>query len=199
MTRGLFRYGSSDVALYRTIRSGISASGMPRLGLPEERVWRLISYVRSLSENPRVSIPGDPERGKLILSSRSDCSRCHMVNGVGGRLGPDLSEIGWMRSPQHLRSSILNPNREVDRGYRSVEAVQKGGQVIRGVPLNEDAYSIQLMDLEENLHSLWKSDLEDLRQEDRSWMPSYQGAFTGSELDDLVAYLYSLRRKTDSP
>ncbi len=199
LTRGLFRYGSSDVALYRTIRSGISASGMPRLGLPEERVWRLISYVRSLSENPRVTIPGDPERGKQILSSQSDCKRCHLVNGEGGRLGPDLSEIGWMRSPQHLRSSILNPNREVDRGYRSVEAVQKGGQVIRGVPLNEDAYSIQLMDLEENLHSLWKSDLEDLRQEDRSWMPSYQGAFTGSELDDLVAYLYSLRRKKDSP
>lgn len=71
--------------------------------------------------------------------------------------------------------------------------------MINGVPLNEDTYSIQLMDLEENLHSLWKNDLEELRQEDQSWMPSYRRTFSDGELDDLVAYLYSLRRKTNAP
>ena len=200
LTRPRFRYGSSDAALYRTIRSGISKSGMPRLGSPDSRVWRVLAYVRSLSQSAReLDVPGDPARGRQLFAGRGDCSRCHMVDGAGGRVGPDLSEIAWMRSTRHLRTSILDPNQEVDRGYRSIEAVQKGGQVIRGVPLNEDPYSIQLIDLEENLHSLIKSDLEELRQEDRSWMPSYQGVFTGSELDDLVAYLYSLRRKANSP
>jgi cytochrome c oxidase cbb3-type subunit 3 len=200
LTRAQFRYGSSDAALYRTIRSGISKSGMPRLGAPDSRVWRVLAHVRSLSQSAREQdVPGDPERGRELFSGRGDCSRCHMVDGHGGRVGPDLSEIAWMRSTRHLRTSILDPNQEVDRGYRSIEAVQKNGQVIRGVPLNEDPYSIQLMDLEEDLHSLIKSDLEELRQEDRSWMPAYQGVFSGSELDDLVAYLYSLRRKTDSP
>ncbi len=200
LTRGQFRYGSSDAALYRTIRSGISKSGMPRLGSPDSRVWRVLAFVRSLSQSTREQdVPGDPVRGRELFSGKGDCSRCHMVDGLGGRVGPDLSEIAWMRSTRHLRTSILKPNQEVDRGYRSIEAVQKGGQIIRGVPLNEDPYSIQLMDLEENLHSLIKSDLEELRQEDRSWMPSYQRIFSGSELDDLVAYLYSLRRKTNLP
>ena len=87
----------------------------------------------------------------------------------------------------------------MDRHYRSVRIVEESGRVINGVPLNEDTYSIQLMDLEENLHSLWKSDLEELRQEDTSWMPSYRGTFSDGELDDLVAYLYSLRRKNNTP
>ena len=55
------------------------------------------------------------------------------------------------------------------------------------------------MDLQENLHSLWKRDLDEIRQEEKSWMPSYQGTFSDSELNDLVSYLYSLRRKTDEP
>ncbi len=200
LTRGRFRYGSSDAALFRTIRSGISKSGMPRLGSPDIRVWRVLAYVRSLSQSAEEqNVPGHPARGRELFAGRGDCVRCHMVDGAGGRVGPDLSDIAWMRSTRHLRTSILDPNQEVDRGYRSIEAVEKGGKVIRGVPLNEDSYSIQLIDLEENLHSLIKSDLEELRQEDRSWMPGYQGVFTGSELDDLVAYLYSLRREKDSP
>ena len=119
------------------------------------------------------------------------------INGVGGRLGPDLSDIGWLRSTRHLKSSIIDPDLDIDRRYLSLHILKKDGQAIQGVPLNEDSYSIQLMDLQENLHSLWKRDLEELRQEERSWMPSYQGTFSESELDDLVSYLYSLRRKTE--
>ena len=200
LTRGQFRYGSSDSALYQTIRSGVSESGMPRLGSPPERVWRVVAYVRSLSRSGREAVvPGDPVQGKRLYLEKGDCSRCHKVDRMGGRLGPELSEIGWMRSTRHLRSSIINPNQEVDRHYRSLHIQEKGGRVIQGVPLNEDSYSIQLMDLEENLHSFWKRDLEEIRQENTSWMPSYQGVFTEGELDDLVAYLYSLRRKANSP
>jgi len=110
-----------------------------------------------------------------------------------------LSEIGWLRSTKHLKSSILNPDEDIDRRYLSVHILKKDGQRVQGVPLNEDSYSIQLMDLQENLHSLWKRDLEEVRQEERSWMPGYQGTFSESEVDDLVSYLYSLRGKTDEP
>ena len=130
---------------------------------------------------------------------KGDCSRCHTINGKGGRLGPNLSEIGWLRSTKHLKSSILNPDEDIDRRYLSVHILKKDGQRVQGVPLNEDSYSIQLMDLQEILHSLWKRDLEEVRQEERSGMPGYQGTFSESEVDDLVSYLYSLRGKTDEP
>jgi putative heme-binding domain-containing protein len=171
---------------------------MPRLGMPDETVWQVVAYVRSLSRSARkINVPGNPLRGKQLFLGKGDCNRCHMVDGVGGRLGPDLSEIGWLRSTRHLKSSVLNPDNDIDRRYLSVRVLTKGGQAIQGVPLNEDSFSIQLMDLQENLHSLWKRDLDEVRQEERSWMPSYQGTFSDSELDDLVSYLYSLRRKTD--
>ncbi len=121
-----------------------------------------------------------------------------MVGGAGGRLGPDLSDIGWRRSPGHLRSSILRPNEDIDRKYWSVQIIDGSGQAISGIRLNEDSYSIQIMDMRENLLSLWKSDLKELKQTKRSWMPGFEQAFSPSELEDLVAYLYSLRRKADS-
>ncbi len=202
LRQGQFRHGGSDAGLFRSIRFGISDSGMPRLGggMSEERIWQVVAYVRSLSRSAReVDVPGNPVRGKQLYLGKGDCSRCHTINGVGGRLGPDLSEIAWLRSTRHIKSSIINPDQDIDRRYLSLHILKKDGQAIQGVPLNEDSYSIQLMDLQENLHSLWKRDLEEIRQEERSWMPSYQGTFSDSELDDLVSYLYSLRGKTDEP
>ena len=202
LRRGQFRHGGSDAGLFRSIRFGISDSGMPRLGggMSEERIWQVVAYVRSLSRSAReIDVPGNPVQGEQLYLGKGDCSRCHTINGVGGRLGPNLSEIGWLRSTKHLKSSIINPDEDIDRRYLSLHILKKGGQRVQGVPLNEDSYSIQLMDLQENLHSLWKRDLEEVRQEERSWMPSYQGTFSESELDDLVSYLYSLRGRTDEP
>ena len=200
LRRGQFRHGGSDAGLFRSIRFGISASGMPRLGMPDERVWQVVAHVRSLSRSAKeIDVPGNAVQGKQLYLDKGDCSRCHTINGVGGRLGPDLSDIGWLRSTRHLKSSIIDPDLDIDRRYLSLHILKKDGQAIQGVPLNEDSYSIQLMDLQENLHSLWKRDLDEIRQEKRSWMPSYQGTFSDSEVDDLVSYLYSLRRKTDEP
>lgn len=200
LTREQFRYGSSDAALYRTIRGGISASEMPGMGLlPEKHIWQMVTYVRSLSRrSPVERLSGDPANGEKLFFEKGQCARCHIVNGRGGRLGNELSDIGWMRSPQHLRVSILNPNEAVSRRYWSFQVTDREGRIIEGIRVNEDTYSIQILDLEENFHSLWKRDLPEIRVQKTSWMPSYEDSFTRNELDDLVAYLYSLRRKEKS-
>ena len=196
LTLGEFRHGSSDAALFRTITHGVPGRGMPATFLPESEVWQLVAYVQSLSQRPReTNLPGNPAQGEKLFRGKGDCSQCHMVKGEGGRLGPDLSDIGWLRSPQHLRTSIVQPNGEVDSPYWSVRIVGKDGKTIPGIRLNEDTYSIQVMDMQENLHSYWKRDLSEIRREKASWMPSYEEVFSESEIDDLVAYLYSLRRK----
>jgi putative heme-binding domain-containing protein len=123
-----------------------------------------------------------------------------MVQGEGGSLGPDLSHIGSLRSPAHLRASLLRPGDDVDPAYWAVEAVDKNGRSYHGIRMNEDTYSIQILDMKEDLHSLAKQDLRELRVDPKkSRMPSYEKAFTTSELDDLVAYLYSQQREARQP
>ena len=78
----------------------------------------------------------------------------------------------------------------------TAQAEDKQGNKYSGVRLNEDTYTIQLLDAQRDLITLQKADLRSLRVENKvSPMPSYEGKLTDRELDDLVAYLYSLRRK----
>jgi len=124
----------------------------------------------------------------------------HMVGGRGGAFGPDLTNIGSFRSPAHLRDSILRPNQEINPAYWSVEAVDRSGATYSGIRLNEDTYSIQIIDQNETLRSLAKEDLRTLRVDKKqSRMPTYAGLLTDSEIGDLVAYLYSLERKPKLP
>ena len=70
-----------------------------------------------------------------------------------------------------------------------------GGAPTVGVLLNEDSYSIQLLDMAGRLRSFMKSDVEEIERPQASLMPSFAGRLDDPELDDLVAYLSSLRRR----
>ena len=62
-----------------------------------------------------------------------------------------------------------------------------------GVRLNEDTWSIQVRDMSNKIHSLWKDDLSDLKVEQKTLMPSYRDRLTTQELEDLVAHLVQMR------
>jgi len=200
LTRGQYRRGSSDDAIYKTISRGVPGTPMPATSLAERQLRQLVAYVHTLSGEVRTTAPGHPAAGKTLFAGKGGCAKCHMIRGEGGRLGPDLTTIGSLRSPAHLRASILRPDEEVSPAYWAVEAVDKNGATYSGIRMSEDTYSIQLLDLAENLHSLEKRDLEKLTvNPKKSMMPAYDGAFAAPELDDLVAYLYSLQRNARLP
>jgi putative heme-binding domain-containing protein len=136
---------------------------------------------------------GNAAAGKAIYEGKGGCARCHMVEGRGGLLGPDLTEIGLRRSLKYLADSIVSPSADIDSAYRSATVVTRDGKTIRGVVLNEDDYSIQLRDLREQLRSFLKSEVKEVRPEPESLMPSYKSALSETERNDLVAYLNSLR------
>ena len=115
------------------------------------------------------------------------------IGGSGGRLGPELDEIGLRRSLRFLRDSLIDPGAYVNPEHRSATVVAKDGTKIRGIVLNEDDYSIQLRDMREDLRSFLKSDLKEIRYEKESLMPSYKAALSAAELENLIAYLSSLR------
>jgi len=194
LTLGVFRHGSSDAALFRNILTGIPNTGMGGIYQPDKSIWQVVAYVRSLSRNVgEADLPGDPARGRRLYLTRGSCSDCHRLNGSGGRLGPDLSDLGWRRSPEHIRASIAAPSEAIADDYRTVEVTHRDGRVVRGLYRNEDRYSIQIFDEFENLQSFRKADLTAIDKPGQSLMPPVGSMFRGRDMDDLVAWLYSLR------
>lgn len=194
LTRGVFHHGSSDAELFRNVRNGIPGTDMVGIYRPDTDIWQVVAYLRSLSAQAEVEeVPGDPRQGARLYQTRGGCPACHRLNGSGGRLGPDLSDIGYRRSPEVLEASLARPGEELNPRYRTVRLVTKDGTEVRGVLRNEDSYSIQLLDEGENLRAFLKADLESVDKPQESLMPSFATFFSDRELQDLVAYLYSLK------
>jgi putative heme-binding domain-containing protein len=108
-------------------------------------------------------------------------------------VGPDLSDIGSIRSPGSIQRSLLDPSSQMMPINRPVRVTTKDGTVINGRRLNEDTYSVQLIDDRERLHSILKADVREYTIAKTSPMPSYKGTLTSDELADLLGYLVSLK------
>jgi putative heme-binding domain-containing protein len=196
LTSGEFYHGSSDADLLRNISDGIPGTEMPGVFFSPAQVWQVVAYVRSLSEQgAKESVPGDPASGRRIFRGKGGCPACHLVRGEGGRQGPDLSYIGSQRSAAHLRESILKPSARVEMEYWTARLKTVQGEAVEGYVLNEDTHSIQLLDAKDRLRSIPKTAIREQSIDKTSRMPSYEGKLSDQELDDLVAYLKSLRRE----
>jgi len=163
LTRSTKRHGDGDAELFHTISDCVPGTAMPAngttlqgVGMTDEEIWQIITYLRSVEVKAQVRPLGDSAHGQRLFAS-SGCSRCHMVAGKGGRLGPDLTESAGSRSVDYLTDSIRNPSQRLAQGlleptkefpqeYQSVTVVTRDGRDITGVVLNEDSFSLQMMD-----------------------------------------------------
>ena len=196
LTTGSFVHGDTDAALFATIQRGVPGTEMAgqRADRPPDETWMVVAYLRSLGAGASEAARGDPAAGERIFWDQTKCSTCHMVNGKGGRLGPDLSRIGAARSRKFFEEKIRDPNKDLPPERWLVTVVTRDGQRMTGVRRNEDTFSVQLMDTQERLHSFFKKDVREVTSESRSVMPAFTEAQLDSkQLDDLVAYLVSLR------
>jgi len=194
LTSGKFRHGGTDDDLYRAMRNGIPGTEMPGFPLSGAESVQLLAYVRALG---RAAIPpppdGDAARGLALFAGAGECARCHRVAGMGLRTGPELSDVGSRMSPPDLLASLLRPDERVLPAHWYVRAVTRDGRTITGRRLNEDTYTVQLIDTRDELVSLVKEDLREYELIKKSAMPSYEGKLTREQLADLVAYLASLK------
>jgi putative heme-binding domain-containing protein len=189
-----FRRISTDDDLNRLIQTGIPGTAMPSGRYSTAELGGLVAYVRSMKDFDAAGAgTGDASRGEAIFEEKGNCTSCHRVSGKGSRVAPDLSDIGAVRSADALRRSIIDPTASMLPLNRPVRAVTRDGKVIAGRRLNEDTYTVQLIDSEERLVSLIKADLREYTISTTSTMPSYKEKLSGAELDDLVAYLRKLK------
>jgi putative heme-binding domain-containing protein len=190
LAAGVFYHGGSDADLLKTISDGVPGTEMPGLFYSADRIVQVIAYIRSLSTQPRsAATNGRISEGESIYRV-TGCAQCHRVKGEGGRLGPDLTAVGRLRSTEYLRQSIVEPDADVPQRYWIVKTKAADGTAISGFRLNEDTYTVQILDVDGNLRSCNKT--EPFTIEKKSLMPSYKGRLSAEQIEDLVAYLASL-------
>jgi putative heme-binding domain-containing protein len=191
---GKFRNAVTDQDLTRVITTGIPGTGMQAFRFDASEIAGIVAYLRNMNSFDRGSVKlGDAARGRAVVEGKGDCARCHRIGAQGSRVGPDLSEVGAMRSAGSLLRSLIDPTSQMMPINRPVRAVTRGGKVINGRRLNEDTYTVQLIDEQEKLVSLTKSDLAEYTIATVSPMPSYRDRLTPDEIADAVAYLLSLK------
>jgi putative heme-binding domain-containing protein len=193
---GKFRRASSDQDVLEIVRGGIPGSVMPGFSneLSEVEIKRLAGYLHYLAEAAQsTSAPGDAPRGKIIFEGNGKCFECHRVKDKGSRVGPDLTEIGSVRRLAELERSILEPDAEILPQNRFVRVVTRDDVTVTGRLLNQDTFTVQLIDSEERLRSFERAKLREYVFLDKSPMPSYQSKFSAREVADVVTYLASLK------
>ena len=185
----IFASGATDDRVFQTIRQGVPNTIMPSSTAPDSEIWALVSYIRSLNGGGTAeSARGNPESGERIFWA--SCGSCHIVNGRGGPLGPDLSHITQNQSRDQLIRAVRDPNASIPDGYRTVTVVTRDGQRIRGVRKSEDAFSIQMMDETGHLRGFLKSNVRDVVSETTSLMPAFgPDRLKDSDLTDVLAFL----------
>jgi len=182
LTRAPKKHAHSDAEMFQIISNGIPGTAMPAngtngqgVGMTDEEIWQIVTYIRRQEVKAAAQSLGDAARGKELFYGDANCSMCHMVEGKGGRLGPELTAVGGSRTRDAIIDSVRNPSRRLAPGlteatkefpqeYESVTVVTAEGKQIKGVTLNEDSFSVQIMDAGEHIYLLDKSTLRSFQR-----------------------------------
>ena len=190
------------VSFTAVMEQGIAGTGMPgNWAISDSECHQLYVYINYLKNRGKESPKGDTAKGRMIYTI-SGCANCHMMNGEGNSVGPELSEIGSSRNTSYLRRALIDPgatlpeSTDIDNGYGfslylPVKIITVDGKEITGLRVNEDTYTIQLKDAANNYYSFNKDQLKSVeKQYGQSLMPSFTTKFTDKDIENLVAFLY---------
>ena len=214
LTRAQKKHTHNDAEMFQVISNGIPGTVMPAngtngqgVGMTDEEIWQIITYIRSVEMKAPAKPVGNAEHGKQLFYGEANCSLCHTVAGKGGRVGPELTAVGGSRTREAIIDSVRNPSRRLAWGlteatkefpqeYETVTVVTGDGTEIKGVALNEDNFTVQMMDSSEQVFLLEKDKLRSFKKSRESMMPVYSpNLLSDKDLEDIVAYLISVGAK----
>lgn len=195
-----------DATLGAIIANGIPGTEMPVTRMTDGERAELIKFVRSLGKAEAAQVAGDRAHGEQLFRGKGNCGGCHTVGARGGRIGPDLTNIGERRGPANLRQSLVDPEAEtpenfaqyrkviyIPDNYLRVRVVTANDKQITGARVDEDTFTIQIRDDASQIYSFRKDELKELHKDwGKSPMPSYRGLLSEAELNDVIAYLAAL-------
>jgi quinoprotein glucose dehydrogenase len=147
---------------------------------------------RSVTERSRFALEGgDASAGAKVFFDKVDvsCVRCHVVDGRGGNVGPDLSTIATTRSREYLAASIVEPNRDIAEGFEGVTIVTDRGEVVTGVLRGEDESTVRIVRADAEEVAVPKARIIERGRADSAMPADVVRLLTARELRDLVEFL----------
>lgn len=182
---------SSVLQLRNLIHQGIPGAGMPGFDLPPDELDALAALVHSLNTPAAgIAVPGNPAAGEQLFFGKGQCSSCHMVQGKGEPIGPDLSNLANEMTGENIRDALLRPGERAVPGYALVSVRLRDGKTIRGFARGRSDFDIRVQDLKGRIHLLQENQISTIRDENKSLMEPVVA--TAQEMQDLIAYLSRL-------
>ena len=115
---------------------------------------------------------GDPARGQKVFANAGTCAKCHVVNGEGKDVGPNLSEIGKKLSREAVLESIIYPSAAIDHNYETYVVELKNGGVQQGLKVSETPEAVTLKDAEAIVRTFKRAEIESMTKSPVSLMPA---------------------------
>ena len=156
----------------------------------------MMGWMIALGITATAAGAGDPALGKSVFESGGTvaCVLCHKVGGIGGEVGPDLSEVGGKLDREALAEAIREPSRQIVEGYRTSVLALEDGRIVQGLVRGESEEEVTLVDLEGKAKTYRLAEVEERGESSSSLMPdTLASGLSESEFADLLAYLESLR------
>ena len=174
--------GEADIAAINKVKDKI----------PDASKTKLIPFV------PPIEV--DPAEGEKIFfdSTREvTCSKCHMVGGKGAKVGPDLTGIGAVQTPQYLIDSILKPSEVIVKGFETMYLITTDGMAYNGIVQSQTEEEVVLLVDEEGEiaeYVFYPDEIEQMQKQDISIMPgNFSEMLTTKEFYGILSYLLSLK------
>ena len=137
-----------------------------------------------------LSAQGEVPRGREIF--RENCSRCHLLDGMGSEVGPDLLDV-TRRPKKFFLAKILDPNLNIAPGYETYVIETRSGATVSGVIAQESPTSVTLRREEGEEETLLRSNIATLRVSSVSNMPEgLEEDIDPAAMADLLEYLQRL-------
>ena len=185
-------------ALGPTDKHGISAQEKTIAEVLKTRGYAPAIYGKDNKPLPAIAElvkrNGNAGNGQVVFAKTGTCAKCHVVNGEGKDVGPNLSEIGKKLSREAIYEAILYPSASISHNYETYVVEAKSGNVVNGLLVSKTPAEIVVKDNEALVRTFNTADLESVTRSPISLMPAdLHTALTVQELADLVEYLQTLR------
>ena len=162
--------------------------------MSEAPLFHIRGLTKSLGGRPILrGIDLDIRRGQAVFNSeRTACTLCHVIGYRGGRLGPDLTNIGKIRSERELLETIVFPSATFVRGYEPFTVTTKNGDPHSGILRKDAPDEVVLATGIDTEQRIARADVAGIEPGAVSPMPPGMDAvLSRQELADLVAFLKS--------